>query len=69
MGLIKEPKGIDLIVGPSILTEQDRNMISAIIADYKRTGKMPVKSTGTRLGVRRNTAAKNKIADNDIRTP
>jgi hypothetical protein len=43
MGLIKEPKGIDLVVGPSILTERERQMISQIIASYKRTGKLPLK--------------------------
>jgi len=43
MGLIKEPKGVDLIVGPSVLTDQDRKMISEIIANYKLTGKLPSK--------------------------
>ena len=41
MGYIKEPKGIDLVIGPSVLSEQDRKMISDIISIYKRTGKMP----------------------------
>ena len=49
MGLIREPEGVDLIIGPSILTEQDRRMISAIIANYKRTGKLPAKSGRTGL--------------------
>ena len=44
MGLIKEPKGVDLVVGPSVLTEQDRKMISEIIANYKLTGKLPGKN-------------------------
>lgn len=43
MGLIKEPNGVDLIVGPSVLTDNDRKMISEIIANYKRTGKLPNK--------------------------
>ena len=42
MGYIKEPKGVDLIIEPSVLTEQDKKIISEIIANYKRTGKMPV---------------------------
>lgn len=42
MGYIKEPKGVDLIIEPSVLTEQDKKTISEIIANYKRTGKMPV---------------------------
>lgn len=44
MGLIREPKGIDLIVGPSILTEQEKQTISRIIAVYKQTGKIPSKT-------------------------
>lgn len=44
MGHIKEPRGVDLIVGPSTLTEKDRKMISEIIANYKRTGKLPARS-------------------------
>ncbi|MEP7171139.1 MAG: hypothetical protein ABI855_17355 [Bacteroidota bacterium] len=44
MGYIKEPKGVDLIVAPSVLNEEDRKMISQIIAEYKRTGKIPLKS-------------------------
>ena len=41
MGLIKEPKGIDLVVAPSILTEHDQRIISDVIAAYKRLGKLP----------------------------
>ena len=41
MGYIKEPKGIDFIIGPSVLSEKDKKMISNIIAEYKRTGKKP----------------------------
>ena len=41
MGLIREPKGVDFIVGPSVLTEEDKKMISGIIAHYKATGKLP----------------------------
>ena len=43
MGLIKEPKGVDLVVGPSVVTEQDRKLISEIITNYKLTGKLPSK--------------------------
>jgi hypothetical protein len=53
MGLIKEPNGVDLIVGPSLLTPADKKMISAIIADYKRTGKMPGKPGKTRIQKRK----------------
>lgn len=41
MGLIREPKGVDFIVEPSILTDKDRKIISQIIANYKKTGKLP----------------------------
>lgn len=43
MGLIREPKGVDLIVEPYVLTEKDRTMISEIIANYKKNGKLPSK--------------------------
>jgi hypothetical protein len=36
MGYIKEPEGVDLIVAPSTFTVQDRQMISNIIANYKK---------------------------------
>ena len=38
MGYIKDPEGVDLVVEPSILTAQDKLMISEIIANYKKTG-------------------------------
>ena len=39
MGYIKEPKGVNFVVDPSPLTQQDRQMISDVIAHYKSTGK------------------------------
>ncbi|WP_442591630.1 hypothetical protein ACSBL2_10425 [Pedobacter sp. AW31-3R] len=36
MGYIKEPKGIDFIVAPSVLTADDRTEISECIAKYKK---------------------------------
>ncbi len=63
MGLIREPKGVDLIVGPSILTDKDRKMISEIIANYKRTGKLPSKvKKQTKLRGRRSTTHKSIAA-------
>ena len=56
MGLIKEPKGVDLLVGPSVLTEKDRKMISEIIANYKLTGKLPRKDK--QGGSRRRTTSR-----------
>ena len=55
MGLIKEPKGVDLLVGPSDLSEKDRKMISEIIADYKLTGKVPTKKAHP-ISVRRKSS-------------
>ena len=56
MGYIKEPKGVDLVIGPSVLTDQDRKMISQIIANYKRTGKLPSKTQ--RTGLRERTTSR-----------
>ena len=43
MGHIKEPDGVDLVIGPSEITEKDKELISWVIQFYKRTGKMPTK--------------------------
>ena len=40
MGYIKEPKGVDFVVEPHVVTEEDRKIMSQIIADYKATGKI-----------------------------
>lgn len=56
MGLIKEPKGVDLLVGPSVLTEQDKKIISEIIANYKLTGKLPSKKK--QIGLRRRNVSR-----------
>jgi hypothetical protein len=53
MGLIKEPKGVDLIIGPSVLTDKDKQMISDVIAAYKRTGKVPSKTAKKRTHKRK----------------
>lgn len=57
MGIIREPKGVDLYVGPSTLTEQDKKMISEIIENYKRTGKLPAK---VRIRKRKSTSTNKK---------
>lgn len=61
MGHIKEPKGVDLIVNPMPLTIEDRQAISTIIANYKRTGEVP--KTGQKskiLGKQKPVAIKGK---------
>jgi hypothetical protein len=40
MGYIKEPKGVDFVVEPHVVTEEDRRIMTQIIADYKATGKI-----------------------------
>ena len=40
MGYIKEPKGVDFVVEPHVLTKEDQQIMSRIIADYKATGKI-----------------------------
>jgi hypothetical protein len=42
MGYIKEPNGIDFLVSPMPLLDEDRQTISAFISAYKITGKEPV---------------------------
>lgn len=43
VGHIKEPIGVDFVVDPTPLTEEERQRISEFITYYKRTGKkMPL---------------------------
>ena len=44
MGYIKEPKNVDLVVGPSVLTNGDLLTISNAIAEYRKTGKRSANS-------------------------
>ena len=39
MGYIKEPKGVDFVVEPHVVTDEDRKIISEAIAYYKMNGK------------------------------
>ena len=39
MGYIKEPKGVDFVVEPHVVTAEDRRIISEAIAHYKANGK------------------------------
>ena len=41
MGYIKEPVGVDLNLSPMPFSDEDRQEISAIIAQYKSTGEIP----------------------------
>jgi hypothetical protein len=42
MGYIREPKDVDLVVGPSVFTEATRQTIAQAIARYKKTGQKSV---------------------------
>ena len=44
MGYIKEPAGVDLNIGPMPLSDEERQAVSAIIAQYKTTGEVPMGS-------------------------
>ncbi|SEW39464.1 hypothetical protein [Chitinophaga arvensicola] len=54
MGYIKEPKGVNFVVDPKPLTENDKKLISEVISHYKATGKKkriaPAKRTGKHAG-------------------
>jgi len=41
MAIVKEPKGVDFLVGPSVLKDSDKRKISQVIATYQKTGKKP----------------------------
>jgi hypothetical protein len=40
MEYIREPKGVDFVVESHIVTDEDRRIMSKIIAEYKATGKI-----------------------------
>jgi hypothetical protein len=41
MGYVKEPVGVDLNIGPTALSAEDRQTLSAVIAQYKLTKEVP----------------------------
>ena len=47
MAIVKEPKGVNLIVDPRPLTEKERREISDIIANYKAKRTKNLKSKVT----------------------
>ncbi len=58
MGYIKEPYGIDFVVDPKPLTDNDRKMISEVIAHYKATGRKKSFATISERRNRKKTSAK-----------
>jgi len=70
MGHIKEPDGVDLVIGPSKITEEEKNRISWIIQYYKRTGKMPTKKQVSSLQESPNSNRKRRTTSRKrINTP
>ncbi len=52
MGHVKEPLGVDFVVDPTPLTDEERKRISEIIAYYRTTGKkMSFKKTKSKKRV------------------
>ena len=47
MGYIKESYGIDFVVDPKPLTDEDRKMISGVIAYYRITGRKKLAAKNT----------------------
>ena len=41
MGYIREPKNVDLVVGPSAFTEETKNRVAQAISQYMKTGHKP----------------------------
>ena len=71
MGYMREPKDVDLVVGPSILTEDTKNRIAHAIEEYRRTGKKPANTeffiqgstkASTHIGRTRSAAAQSDNA-------
>ncbi|MFA7380464.1 MAG: hypothetical protein WC150_08390 [Bacteroidia bacterium] len=59
MGHIKEPIGVDFVVDPTPLTEEEKQRISEFITYYKRTGKkMPLPKLASKKGIKRLTKQK-----------
>jgi hypothetical protein len=50
MGYIKEPKGVNFVVEPHVLTDEDQKIMSKIIAEYKATGKITRAPKPKRVG-------------------
>jgi hypothetical protein len=42
MGYIREPKNVDFVIAPSVLTVETKKAISQAITQYKQTGKAPI---------------------------
>jgi hypothetical protein len=70
MGYITEPKYIDLLVAPAVLTDEAKHAISDAIAQYRKTGQIPT-STGnvnqTAVQFMPNKVVKHKNARNTVK--
>lgn len=59
MGYIKEPVGVDLNIGPMPLSDEERQAVSAIIAQYKSTGEVPKFSGKAKVTKKKKLSASN----------
>jgi len=60
MGYIKEPQNIDLLVAPSVLSENAKRLIDAAISQYRKTGKTPTDAPPM-IGKANNITKRNKL--------
>ncbi len=67
MGHIKEPVGIDLVVAPMPLSEEDRQTVSAVIEQYKQTKEVPKSNTKFRKTLARKKAT-HRLSPTDVKT-
>jgi hypothetical protein len=61
MGYIKEPVGVDLNIGPMPFSDEERQSVSAIIAQYKSTGEVPKFSGKAKVTKKKKLSASNAI--------
>jgi len=56
MGYIKEPKNVDFVVAPTVLSEANKRAISDAIAFYRKTGQQPGNADVQIANSRKNTS-------------
>jgi hypothetical protein len=70
MGYIREPKNVDLLVAPSVLTEDTKQKIEQAIAQYRKTGQKPADAgTVSQGSVKVSTRIRRKAADTQPNRP
>ena len=75
MGHIKEPVGVDLVVVPMPLSAEDRQTLSAVIAQYKLTKEVPkskpklAKTTGRKRPTKLQAKSRKPTPQKTVVTP